>query len=341
MAASVGVAILTLPAVTPGAVAGPDRIGEARRVLASAPEPGGEFARELHAVLLADVKDHGPPGNGKHDYPLWQRRWALLLGGKGASSDVQANLSGPPNQDPALDLGAPGVKVTMAWQWPSDNDFKTAEVIVAFCYMNWTDERLAQTRRYLEGGGGLVVIHSATWTKPQPSHGVAGVTGVGGFTLFRHGSVQMEIAAPGHPICRGLPSVITLEDDETYWPPTPMMESVTVLATSVEERGARGSTPKAAQPMFWCFELGKGRVFGCVPGHSSATFDDPFFRIFLLRGIAWASGESPYRLDGLVLRGAAANGAGLEDHLGGPAASRADPGVDRTPRPASLPEGGN
>ena len=30
-------------------------------------------------VLLADIKDHG---ENEHDYPLWQRRWALLLGGK-------------------------------------------------------------------------------------------------------------------------------------------------------------------------------------------------------------------------------------------------------------------
>jgi type 1 glutamine amidotransferase len=42
---------------------------------------------------------------------------------------------------------------------------------------------------------------------------------------------------------------------------------------------------------------GKGRVFGCVLGHYAATFDDPFFRILLLRGMAWAAGESPYRWD--------------------------------------------
>ena len=32
-------------------------------------------------------------------------------------------------------------------------------------------------------------------------------------------------------------------------------------------------------------------------------FDDPFFRTILLRGIAWAAGESPYRFDSLILRG--------------------------------------
>ncbi len=26
----------------------------------------------LNILLLADEKDHGPAGNGLHDYPLWQ-----------------------------------------------------------------------------------------------------------------------------------------------------------------------------------------------------------------------------------------------------------------------------
>ena len=62
-------------------------------------------------------------------------------------------------------------------------------------------------------------------------------------------------------------------------------------ATSVEDKAKRGSTPRAAQPMFWCYELGEGRVFGCVPGHRAHTFDHPVFRKLLLRGMIWAAGE--------------------------------------------------
>ncbi len=38
-------------------------------------------------------------------------------------------------------------------------------------------------------------------------------------------------------------------------------------------------------------------------GHFEWTFDDPFLRSILLRGIVWAAGESPYRFDPLILRG--------------------------------------
>lgn len=120
------------------------------------------------------------------------------------------------------------------------------------------------------------------------------MVGVGGFELFRHGDVRLEMVAPEHPICAGLPETILLEDDETYWPPTPIMESVTVLATSVEDKEKKR---RAAQPMFWCYELGEGRVFGCVPGHSAKTFDDLVFRKLLFRGIAWTVRANPLVFD--------------------------------------------
>ncbi len=44
-------------------------------------------------------------------------------------------------------------------------------------------------------------------------------------------------------------------------------------------------------------------AISCILGHYTWTFDDPYFRILLLRGMAWAAGESPYRFERLVLRG--------------------------------------
>ena len=64
-------------------------------ITSAAEKPNSE---PLHIVLLADEKDHGPAGNGLHDYPLWQKRWALLLGGEEASDEKQVNLAGPPDE---------------------------------------------------------------------------------------------------------------------------------------------------------------------------------------------------------------------------------------------------
>lgn len=272
---------------------------EAAFVKERAPEP----APPLRIVLMADKKDHGPVGNGLHDYPLWQERWALLLGGRAASDAVQINLHGPAIADAALEEGAPGVSVECATGWPTDQQFATADAIVVFCYLPWNDVRKKQVGAYLARGGGLVVIHSATWTQPKADPAVAELLGVGGFTHYRHGVINARVVAKEHPVCRNLPAVLRW-DDEIYWPPLfpAAREGVTVLAVSDEND--KDTAARQPQPVFWCYETGRGRVFGCVPGHRTATFDDPWFRLVVLRGTAWVAGGSPFRFDKLAPRGA-------------------------------------
>ena len=290
---------------------------EVEAVLAQAPPaPPPELLRPLHIVLIADQKDHGP---GEHDYPLWQKRWRILLGGQDGSqaAEPQVNLYGPPpaGQSKEALAGGPKVKVTTAWQWPSPEQLKSADLVVMFCYRSggarrtWSDQRVKELEAYLARGGGFVVIHSATYTlgdlKQPEGKRVVDLTGLvfGQSIQVRHGPMAVKIAAPNHPICRGLPPVIQWVD-EPYWPPVGDPNAVEVLATS-EETIAKGSNQKKPQPMFWTYQPVKGRVFGCVPGHFNWTFDDPYFRLLLLRGMAWAAGESPYRFDGLTLRGLA------------------------------------
>ena len=289
---------------------------EVEAALAKAPRPAADAElRPLHIVLWADVKDHGP---GQHDYPCWQRRWALLLGGKAAAKpDVkQVNRHGPPRG--ALDevgAGAPKVKLTTAWKWPSDEQLATADLLAMFCYRSggpnrtWGDEQVARLEAYLARGRGLAVIHPATYSlrdlsKPANARALA-LTGLGydRTIRWRHGPIPMNIVARDHPFCLGLPPVVHLHD-EPYWPPVGDQAKVTILATCDESK-AKGSKETAPQPLFWTTRHGKGRVFACVPGHFNWTFDDPYVRMLLLRGMAWAAGESPYRFDPLVLRGAA------------------------------------
>ena len=70
---------------------------------------------------------------------------------------------------------------------------------------------------------------------------------------------------------------------------------IRVLATGMEEG--------AAQPLFWTMEPAQGRVFVSILGHYSWTFDDPLFRILLLRGIAWTARDSIDRFNELATIG--------------------------------------
>jgi type 1 glutamine amidotransferase len=269
---------------------------EIEKVLAKAIPP--KDLPEMNIVLLAEMNDHGID---EHGYPLWQKRWALLLGGKniGDYKETQVNLFGKAIGDyNEIIAGKNNVKVSAAWECPSDEQFKSADVVVAYCYLNWNPQRLKQVEEYLSRGGGFVAVHPATWTKPQPLQEAAKLIGISGYKLYRHGIVDMKITAPDNPICKGLPERIKF-DDESYWPAI-IKSDMEVLATSDE----KDSNEIKPQTIFWTHTFSKGRVFGCQLGHNNWTFDDPYLRILLLRGIAWAGNQSPYRFDSLVLKGA-------------------------------------
>ena len=292
--------VWTLPWVRAADPPPPRSQAEIEAVLSQAPaQPAEETLRPIRVVLVADVADHGP---GAHDYPIWQQRWAALLGG----SDGADGLPRSP--------GAAGLTVETAWKWPSEEQFQQADLLAFFCYRSggerrtWNEERLQKLEHYLRQGGGVVVIHSATYTgrllaDEEEAARVAAVTGLvyARSIRYRHGPVELRVTAPEHPICLGLPSRIAFLD-EPYWPPHGDLAQVDVLATS-EEADPEDSSRRAEQPLFWTYQPGEGRVFGCVMGHYNWTFDDAYFRIFLLRGMAWAAGESPYRFDHLVLAG--------------------------------------
>jgi type 1 glutamine amidotransferase len=278
---------------------------EVEAVLAKAPKsPPTRDIQELNVVLVAFKKDHS---ENEHDYPLWQQRWAVLLGGRAAGQARQVNLYGPPPKGKRRGLaGAPKVKVSTANGWPSKEQFETADLVVAFCYVQYDEEKLTQLDAFLRRGGGYVILHPAVIIPKgtdivDKAAKVMGLAWEYDYTRWRHGVMDLKIAAPDHPICLGLPETIRVLD-EAYWPLKGDRSKVTILATS-EETISKDSEQTRPEPMFYASEYGKGRVFSCILGHYTWTFDDPYVRILLLRGMAWAAGESPYRFDRLVLRG--------------------------------------
>ena len=111
---------------------------------------------------------------------------------------------------------------------------------------------------------------------------------------FRHGPLELEFPDAKHPITHGFTK--TRFVDESYWQMTGDPKKVHVLATAVEDGQPR--------PLLWTHRRGKGRVFVSIMGHYTWTFDDPLFRVLVLRGLAWAAGEPAERLTGLATVGA-------------------------------------
>jgi hypothetical protein len=242
---------------------------EVEAVLAGAPAEPAKW-RPLRVVLVAGPKDHG---KGEHDYPAWQKAWAALF------------------------KLAKDVEVVTAWEWPAKEEFGKADVMVFYQHGDWTPARAADIDAYLDRGGGLVYVHWAVDGR-EDAPGFAkriGLASRGGKIKYRHGPLDLAFNAQAkHPIARNFDRLKLV--DESYWELTGELPAGRVLATQ-EEAGA-------PRPLFWTTEPADGRVFVSIPGHYSWTFDDPLFRVVLLRGIAWAAREPVDRFNDLVWPGA-------------------------------------
>jgi type 1 glutamine amidotransferase len=238
-------------------------------VLEGAPHPS-EPTRRIFVVLVSGKKDHGP---GEHDYPAWQKAWRELL----AIAD--------------------DVAVETAENWPSAAQLQAADVLVFYQQGTWTPERARDMDAFLNRGGGAVYIHYAVDGGPD-APGFAqriGLAWQGGKSKFRHGPLDLGFESGGrHPIGRNLDRVHF--HDESYWQLAGDPSRITLLASGKEDG--------VNQPLFWTMEPANGRVVVSIPGHFAWTFDDPLFRVLLLRGIAWAAKEPVDRFNDLVWPGA-------------------------------------
>ena len=98
-------------------------------------------------------------------------------------------------------------------------------------------------------------------------------------TRYRHGLLDVSFE-PGVRIQSLAILRLWSSSMKDYWKLHGDSSKIQTIATVVEEG--------EVHPLFWTMEPDRGRVFVSIPGHYSWTFDDPLFRIILLRGIAWS-----------------------------------------------------
>lgn len=258
-----------MPDYGPGTPPPPRPRVEVNQVLAGAPAPPAA-TRPIRVVLVSGRKDHGP---GEHDYPAWRQSWSELLS------------------------IAEKTTVETADPWPSAEQFQQADVLVFYQQGTWTPDRSRDMDAFLARGGGAVYIHYAV-DGGNDAPGFAqriGLAWHGGRSKFRHGPLELGFdTGVEHPIGRNFERVKF--HDESYWQLVGDPRRIALLA--------QGEEDGADQPLFWTLEPSRGRVVVSIPGHFAWTFDDPLFRILLLRGIAWAAREPVDRFNDLVLPGA-------------------------------------
>jgi putative heme-binding domain-containing protein len=233
-------------------------------------QPLPEELKKLNIVLIDGVQDHGP---GEHDYPAWQRVWAELL------------------------AAGQQVEVSTVRDFPDKAQLEAADVLIFFQKGSFSLQREVEFDKFLKRGGGAVFIHWAVNGDDRVGDFAKriGLASWGSRISYRHGPLSLKMVNRQHPILRNFDAKLELYD-ESYWKLTGDMEKITLLATSVEDG--------QPTPQMWLREHDAGRVFVSIPGHYSWTFDDPLFRVLLLRGIAWTAKQPLDRFNELVTPGA-------------------------------------
>lgn len=222
-------------------------------------------------------------GTEVHAHPRFLKEWQVLLNERGA-------------------------KATGAMDWPTAEQIKDVDVIVAYAQEGGdaTPEQEVLINDFVKRGGGLVVIHTATVSFKNPSwwKSVIGGSWVPNKTKWREGPmdlyyVESQRIGGGHPITRGASNFRF--DDEIYYD-LDVLPEVRVLATSYTPNVLEGRQPPEGnkphiydiQPQMWTYEkTAEGgskpyRAFVSIPGHLYKNFALPHHRAVLLRGLAWA-----------------------------------------------------
>lgn len=234
-------------------------------------------AAPLRVFIRGGVKSHGP---NAHEHERFLNDWKPMLTQRGITTD--------------------GAK-----DWPTAEQLRATDVLVMYAQDggNATPEQKANLAEFTQRGGGIVVIHTAVVSDdPVWWKSVIGGAWVQKQTKWKEGPmdlyyVENQRIGAQHPITQGASNFHI--DDEIYFD-LDLSPDIRVLATSYTPKLPAGKTAPAKspanvydiQPQMWTYEKDAYRAFVCIPGHLYDTFEKPFFRAILLRGIAWA-GKRP------------------------------------------------
>ena len=177
-------------------------------------------------------------------------------------------------------LASRGIEVTYSESMADLNPQTLSGYDALMIYANTTRIEPGQERAlldYVEGGGGFVPIHCASYCFLNSPAYVALV----GAQFRSHGTGEFStrVVDANHPIMKGLEPFSTW--DETYVHARHNEKDRQVLQVR-DERGTE-------EPWTWTRTQGKGRVFYTAYGHDQRTWGHPGFHDLIERGLRWAA----------------------------------------------------
>jgi len=148
---------------------------------------------------------------------------------------------------------------------------------------------------YIEGGGGLVAVHSAL-VQGKNTKALDNLIGCHFFGHPNNCPVTVQSVKP-HPVTEGVAQFI--EIDEHYMIEITSSDADVLLASYSPQQGEESkrqeepyfNSPSAIYPAGYVRTQGSGRVCVLTPGHLTAVWLNPQFQKLLSNALNWTSGK--------------------------------------------------
>ena len=147
--------------------------------------------------------------------------------------------------------------------------------------------------RYVEDGGGLLVLHGGI-TMQNNSRAFSRLVGA---SFDYHPAQQMidvKLADPSHPLVQAFPKTGFRHVDEPYFYKNAYGEldfTPLLYFENGEITGQRAANPDGRTYVSWIRPQGKGKVMYCSPSHNAQSFENPDLLRFLLNGMQYVVGD--------------------------------------------------
>jgi len=154
-----------------------------------------------------------------------------------------------------------------------------------------TEAQKLAFQRYIQAGGGMVAIHSASGSERQWPWFWRTMGG----KFKRHPALQkfeIQVLDPLHPSTLHLPTTWQWEDEcyylEHLYPGKHVLLAANLNTVTDDKKGEYpGITFGKLIPICWSEEMGLGRTWYTALGHKKEYYSDPTFTTHLLGGILW------------------------------------------------------
>jgi type 1 glutamine amidotransferase len=151
------------------------------------------------------------------------------------------------------------------------------------------DAQQEEFKKYIEGGGGFVGVHSATDTEYNwPWYG-----NLVGAYFRNHPDHQQDavlhIVDPNFIATKGLPTTWTRKDE---WYNFKWIAPTLHILITIDEKTYTGGNNGDNHPMSWYHGYDGGRAFYTALGHTDESYADPLYLGHLLGGIEYAMGRA-------------------------------------------------